>query len=361
MSASPGNALQHAIRRLAAGEALSTDEARAAFELVMSGEASEVQIAALLAALRVKGETASEVAGVVQALRGAMVRLPASRPEDLVDTCGTGGGAIQTFNVSTAAALLAAGAGVRVAKHGNRSFTSQCGSADVLEALGVRIDVPVAVMERALAEAGIVFMFAPLMHPAMRHVGPVRRELAIPTVMNIVGPLANPAMAGRQVVGVADERRVPLLAGALRELGTRHAMVVHGAGMDEVSPLSPTSVVEIREGRIEEWSIDPRRYGYTDLRAEDLAGGPPDANARVVRDVLAGQSTRAARAAVVLNAAAAIYVSGRMERYEGAVRAAEVALDAGLGLEALEKLRAAYSAQPPLSTGAARRRRRPGS
>src|SRR5207253_6269785 len=185
-------------------------------------------------------ETADEVAGAAHAMRGAMVRLPATVPADLVDTCGTGGGAIGTFNISTAAALLAAGVGVRIAKHGNRSFTSQCGSADVLEALGVPIDVSPSVMERALREAGIVFMFAPLMHPAMRHVGPVRRELGIPTVMNIVGPLANPASAGRQVVGVADEARVPLLAGALRELGTRHALVVHGNGMDEISPLAPT-------------------------------------------------------------------------------------------------------------------------
>src|SRR5687767_11257376 len=172
----------------------------------MAGEGSAVQVSALLIGLRVKGETAAEVAGVVNAMRAAMVRLPALEPENLVDTCGTGGGSVQTFNVSTAAALLAAGAGLRIAKHGNRSFTSQCGSADVLEALGVRIDVPVTTMELALRDAGIVFMFAPLMHPAMRHVGPVRRELAIPTVMNIVGPLANPAMAGRQIVGVAEDR-----------------------------------------------------------------------------------------------------------------------------------------------------------
>jgi anthranilate phosphoribosyltransferase len=226
------SALQHAIRRLAAGAELEREEARAAFELVMNGEASAVQVSALLMGLRAKGETASEVAGVVEAMRSAMVRLDVADPAQLVDTCGTGGGAVQTFNISTAAALLAAGAGVRVAKHGNRSFTSQCGSADVLEALGVKIEVPLETMTRALSDAGIVFMFAPLMHPAMRHVGPVRRELAIPTVMNIVGPLANPAMAARQVVGVADERRVPLLAGALKELGTIHALVVHGTGMD---------------------------------------------------------------------------------------------------------------------------------
>ena len=343
MSTSGGNALQAAIRALAAGETLTADEARAAFELVMSGEASPVQVSALLIGLRVKGETAAEVAGVVQALRSAMVHLPAANPEDLVDTCGTGGGTVQTFNISTAAALLAAGAGVRIAKHGNRSFTSQCGSADVLEALGVKIDVPVAVMERALTDAGIVFMFAPLMHPAMRHVGPVRRELAIPTVMNIVGPLANPAMAGRQVVGVADERRVPLLAGALAQLGAKHALVVHGTGMDEISPLAPTRVVEIRDGTTTEWTLDPREYGYDKLAASDLAGGPPEQNAGAVTQVLSGKGNRAARGAVVLNAAAAMYVAGKAPDIADGVIAAERALDAGAGMAALERLRAAYA------------------
>src|SRR4051812_26294547 len=199
----------------------------------MAGEATAVQIAALLIGLRVKGETPGEVAGVARAMRNVMVPLEAEDADALVDTCGTGGGSITTFNISTAAALLAAGAGVRIAKHGNRSFTSRSGSADVLEALGVQIDAPVPVMERALAEAGIVFMYAPMMHPAMRHVGPVRRELGVPTVMNVVGPLANPARAGRQVVGVAEARRVPLIAGALASLGTRHALVVHGEpGLD---------------------------------------------------------------------------------------------------------------------------------
>jgi anthranilate phosphoribosyltransferase len=341
----PGTPLQVAIRKLAAGETLSNDEARAAFELVMAGEGSPVQVSALLIGLRVKGETATEVAGVVQAMRAAMVRLSADRPEDLVDTCGTGGG-LQTFNISTAAALLAAGAGLRIAKHGNRSFTSQCGSADVLEALGVKIEVPVQTMEQALRDAGIVFMFAPLMHPAMRHVGPVRRELAIPTVMNIVGPLANPAMAGRQVVGVADERRVPLLAGALKELGTRHALVVHGTGMDEISPLAPTKVIEIRDGKVKEWTVDPTRFGYADLRAEDLAGGPPDANARVVLSVLGGDTNRAARGAVVLNAGAALYVGGRAKNLEQGVEMAEKALDDGAGLAALERLKTAYASAP---------------
>ena len=338
-----GTALQLAIRRLAAGESLEREEARAAFELVMTGEASPVQVSALLMGLRAKGETASEVAGVVEAMRGAMVRLDAPNPAQLVDTCGTGGGAVQTFNISTAAALLAAGAGLRVAKHGNRSFTSQCGSADVLEALGVTIEVPLETMTRALTDAGIVFMFAPLMHPAMRHVGPVRRELAIPTVMNIVGPLANPAMAARQVVGVADERRVPLLAGALKELGTIHALVVHGTGMDEISPLAKTQVVEIRDGRVREWSIDPEKFGYKRLDAKDLAGGPPRANADTVLAVLGGKGTQAARGAVVLNAAAALYVGACAESLELGVERAEDALSSGAGLKALDRLRAAYA------------------
>jgi anthranilate phosphoribosyltransferase len=343
VSASIGNPVQVAIKRLAAGESLSSAEARATFELVMAGEASAVQIAALLTALRVKGETASEVAGVVQAMRSAMVRIRAETPEELVDTCGTGGGTVQTFNVSTGAALVAAGAGLRIAKHGNRSFTSICGSADVLEALGVKIEVSVETMERALKDAGLVFMFAPLMHPAMRHVGPVRRELAIPTVMNIVGPLANPAMAGRQVVGVADDRRVPLIAEALREVGTLHALVVHGTGMDEISPLAPTHIVEIKGGKTREWTLDPRRFGYEGLSVSDLAGGPPAANALAIVNVLNGSAAPAARAAVALNAGAALYVGGRATTIEQGVEQAEAAISDGSGLKALERLRAAYA------------------
>src|SRR5437868_5318358 len=309
----------------------------------MSGEASTVQISALLIGLRVKGETPAEVAGVVQAMRDAMVRLPAERPEELVDTCGTGGGSVQTFNVSTAAALLAAGAGVRVAKHGNRSFTSLCGSADVLEALDVRIDVPVDVMARALRDAGIVFMFAPLMHPAMRHVGPVRRELSIPTVMNIVGPLANPARAGRQVVGVADLERAPVLAGALSALGSVHALVVHGEpGLDEVSPLGPSHVVEVRNGTTNRWTIHQEEHGFKKISRDDLAGSEPSENARIIEKILDGGGPRGARAAIVLNAAAAIYVSGRVKSYEDGVGAATKAIDSGRSKSVLENLRRAY-------------------
>ncbi len=343
MSDSP---ILRAIRRLAHGEALPAEDVTAAFDLVMDGEATPVQIAALLTALRIKGETPEEVAGVARALRRAMRRLDASDPDALVDTCGTGGGAVPTFNISTAAALLAAGAGVRIAKHGNRSFTSKCGSADVLEALGVPIEAPVETMARSLAEAGIVFMFAPLMHPAMRHVGPVRRELAIPTVMNIVGPLANPACAGRQVVGVAEASRVALIAGALAELGSVHALVVHGApGMDEVSPLGETRVVEVRGGTVREWSIDPTRFGLHATQ-EELAGGDPADNAAVILDVLGGGGTAGARAAVVLNAAAAIYVGGEGASFDASVERAAGALQAGEGMRALERLRRAYGGSP---------------
>src|SRR3954471_9157677 len=287
MSAPPANALHGAIQKLASREPLSAADAEAAFDIVMQGQATAVQVASLLSALRATGESPQVVAGVVRALRTAMVSLSADDPDSLVDTCGTGGGAVATFNISTAAAIVAAGAGVRIAKHGNRSFTTRCGSADVLEALGVPIEVPVPIMEAALREAGIVFMFAPLMHPAMRHVGPVRRELGIPTVMNIVGPLANPARAGRQVVGVADAKRVPLIAGALRTLGTVHALVVHGEpGMDEVSPLGPTHVVEIRDGVMREWTIDPARYGIATGIADEMRGGPPAENAAAVLAVM---------------------------------------------------------------------------
>jgi anthranilate phosphoribosyltransferase len=196
-------------------------------------------------------------------------------------------------------------------------------------------------MERALAEAGIVFMFAPLMHPAMRHVGPVRRELAIPTVMNIVGPLANPARAGRQVLGVADERRLPLLAGALRELGTTHTLVVHGTGLDEVSPLGPTRVLEVRGTDLGEWQLDPGRYGVPAASPEELAGGTPRDNAAIITAVLRGEGNPGATNAVVLNAAAAIYVSGRVESFDDAVEAARQSLSSGAGLGALERLRAA--------------------
>jgi anthranilate phosphoribosyltransferase len=347
----PLNALQGAIHKLAFREPLSAEDAEAAFDVVMRGEATAVQVAALLSALRASGESSDVVAGVVRALRSTMVALSAADPEGLVDTCGTGGGAIPTFNISTVAAFVAAGAGVRIAKHGNRSFTTKCGSADVLEALGVPIELPVAVMEASLRDAGIVFMFAPLMHPAMRHVGPVRRELGIPTVMNIVGPLANPARAGRQVVGVADLERAPILAGALSALGTTHAMVVYGEpGLDEVSPLGPTHVVEVRNGSTNRWMIHPADHGFKNVSREELAGSEPADNARIITAILDGKGKAGARAATILNAAAAIYVSGVVKSYEDGVGAAKKSIDSGSAKSVLDRLRrATANAAKPIS------------
>ena len=344
MSANPPrNALLNTVKRLTSGAAPDPEELTEAFQVVLAGDATPAQIAALLIGLRVRGETPLELAAVVRSLRRAMVVLPADRPEDLVDTCGTGGGTINTFNISTAAALLAAGSGLRVAKHGNRSFTTQCGSADVLEALGVSIDAPVAVMAAALREAGIVFMFAPLMHPAMRHVAPVRAELGVQTVMNMVGPLANPAQAGRQVVGVSDERRLALIAGALGALETVHTLVVHGAGMDEISPFAASQVVEIRDGTTRQWTIEPTRYGFGAGSVNDLAGGPPAANAAAVLRVLRGDGNEASTAAVVLNAAAAFYVGGAVPSFDDGVEAARAAVGSGAGLVALDRLRVAFA------------------
>ena len=344
MSAPPTNALQGAIQKLAYHEPLTADDAQAAFDVVMQGNATAVQVASLLSAMRATGESPDVVAGVVRALRTAMVSLSADDPDDLVDTCGTGGGAVSTFNISTAAAIVAAGAGVRIAKHGNRSFTSRCGSADVLEALGVPIEVPLAVMEAALRDAGIVFMFAPLMHPAMRHVGPVRRELAIPTVMNIVGPLANPARAGRQVVGVADLERAPVLADALAALGTKHALVVHGEpGLDEVSPLGPTHVIEVVDGSTKQWTIRPEEHGFKNIAREDLAGSEPPENARIIGEILMGGGPAGARAAIILNAGAAVYVSGRVKSYAEGVDAATKSIDSGQAQSVLDRLKSAYA------------------
>ncbi|MEJ2678235.1 MAG: anthranilate phosphoribosyltransferase [Gemmatimonadota bacterium] len=327
-----GPSLSSLIARVALRQDLSVDEAQAAFDAVMQGRASVIQIAALLVGLRTKGEAPDEVAGGIRAMRAAMVPVAvADDPRPVVDTCGTGGGTVTTFNISTAAALLAAGAGVRIAKHGNRSFTSRCGSADVLEALDVPIEMPPEGMAQVLAEAGIVFMFAPLLHPAMRHVIPVRRELGMATVMNLLGPLTNPARVRRQVVGVADPDLLDLVAGALHALGHEHALIVHGQpGMDELSPLGPSAIVEVKEGRVSAYTLDPgKTFGWKGFDARGLAGGDVQHNAALVQGVLSGKVGGVARAAVTLNAGAAIYVAGLEPQLEAGVARAEAALDQG--------------------------------
>lgn len=335
--------LRGVLEVVASGRALSADAAEAAFDHFMSGRVSEAQMAGLLIGLRAKGIAPSEVAGGVRALRKAMLPVASEDPNRLVDTAGTGGGAVTTFNISTVAALVTAGAGVPVAKHGNRSFTSKCGSADVLEALGVGIDLTPARMGEVLAEAGIVFMFAPLLHPAMRHVGPVRRALGVTTIMNILGPLTNPAGARRQVVGVADPDLLGLIPDALRELGHLRALVVHGEpGMDEVSPVGRTRVAELVDGEVREYEVTPEDMGLEPADLAGLAGNDPARNAQIVEAVLAGEGGPA-RTAVVVNAAAALLVGGAAEDWAGAARLAEDTIDAGKAAEALARLRTATS------------------
>jgi anthranilate phosphoribosyltransferase len=336
------NPLQQAIRRLADGESLSSTEAGAAFDVVMAGDATPVQVAALLTALRVKGETPQEVAGATLALRRAMRAVTLDGIEHVVDTCGTGGGRVGTLNVSTGAAFIVAGAGVPVAKHGNRSFTSRSGSADVLEALGVRVELAPHEVSRVLADAGIAFLFAPGFHPAMRHAAPVRRELAVTTIMNLLGPLANPAGVVRQVLGVAEHRRAPLLAEALRLLGTRHALVVHAeVGMDEVSPTGGTRVWEVTDAGVREWRLDPCELGISGAGLEALAGGEPADNAARLEAILAGAEGGVARDALLLNAAAALYVSGRGWTLAEAMAEARRSLESGEARRSLDRLRRA--------------------
>lgn len=325
--------------KLMEGTSLTAEEAEAAFTFIVEGGASTAEIAAFLAALRVRGETPAEVAGGVRALRRAMV--PVDLPgERLVDTCGTGGGSLTTFNISTAAALVAAAGGVRVAKHGNRSFTSRCGSADLLEALGVRIDLPPEALPGLLEETGFAFMFAPRFHPAIRHAAPARQALGVTTIMNLLGPLASPARVRRQVVGVSEPGRLRLVADSLRELEHERALVVYGEpGLDELSPVGTTRAVLLEAGEIRELEVRPADFGWEGLAADGLAGGSPEENAARVEAVLRGAEGGAARAAVVLNAAAAFWVAGVAASLQGGVERAEEAIDEGAARTTLERLR----------------------
>ena len=328
------------IRRVLTGETLGAAAAEAAFDRFMSGEATRAEMAAFLTALRMRGETAAEVAGGVRALRKAMIPL-ALDDDRIIDTCGTGGGTLTTFNISTAASIVAVAGGVRIAKHGNRSFTSKCGSADVLEMLGVPIQLSPDDERRMFEETGFVFMFAPAHHPAMRHVGPVRAALGVTTIMNLLGPLANPAGVRRQVVGVAHPRLRRLVADALLELGHERALVVHGEpGMDELSPLGATRVFQVEAGTLSEFEVLPSDFGWPAYDPADLAGGEPAENAARVRRVVSGAEGGAARAAVTLNAAAAFWAAGLADTVAEGVAAAERAIDAGAAHAHLERLQA---------------------
>jgi anthranilate phosphoribosyltransferase len=334
--------LRSALQQIARGLRLSRADAAAAFGVIMAGQATPAQAAGLLMGMRARGETGDEVIGAAQALRAAMVRLEVANPERLVDTCGTGGGRVGTINISTAAAFIVAGAGVPVAKHGNRSYTSKSGSADVLEALGVNISLEPDRAAHALNASGIMFLFAPVYHPAMRHLAAVRKELGVPTIMNLLGPLVNPAGVTRQVIGVADESRGPLVAEALAGLGARHALVLHAkVGMDEISPSGCTLVWEVAQGSVQQWELDPARFGLECEDLEGLAGGEPRQNAVLIEQLLKGRGTQPIRCAALLNAAAALYVSGNGWRFEQAVELSKNALESGAAARVLGRLRAA--------------------
>jgi anthranilate phosphoribosyltransferase len=326
--------LTRAIDRVAGGEDLSADEAALVLREVMEGGASEAETAGFLMALRTKGETVQEIAGLAATMRELAVAVDAGG--DLVDTAGTGGGR-PTFNVSTTAAFVAAGAGCRVAKHGNRSATSQCGSADVLEALGARIDLEPGDVARCIEAVGFGFMFAPRHHSAMRYVVPVRKALGVRTIFNFLGPLTNPAGARRQVIGVSDPAKIETMAGALGQLGTDRALVVSSAdGLDEFSVSGATRVVELRDGRLSTYEVTPQDVGLEPASDGAVGAGTPDENARVLRGVLeGGHGTE--RALAVLNAAAAIYVAGRAETLREGVERAEEAIDSGAATATLDR------------------------
>jgi anthranilate phosphoribosyltransferase len=328
--------LAHAIARAVARGDLTADEMAAVVGRIMDGEATQAQIGALLVALRMKGETVDEVVGAARAMRARALPL-AVPPGVLVDTCGTGGDGRGTLNISTLAALVVAAAGVRVAKHGNRALSSRAGSADLLEALGVDVAAPPPIVERCLCDVGIGFLFAPAFHGATRHASAPRREIGVRTLFNLLGPLTNPAGARHQLVGVYDGALVGLVAEALLRLGSARALVVHGAGgLDELAPDGPTEVAELRDGAVRRYQLTPADFGLVPVDAAGLAGGDARGNAEAARAILGGVPG-AARNAVVMSAAAALYVADACDLRDGA-RRAERLLDDGSAARVLERL-----------------------
>jgi anthranilate phosphoribosyltransferase len=331
--------LREAIARVSARKDLGADEMAAAFGRIMDGEATPGQIGALLVGLKMKGETVDEIVGAARAMR---VRAePLGAPDGVVDTCGTGGDGAQTMNVSTVAALVVAACGVPVAKHGNRAVSSRAGSADLLEALGVAVDAPAPVVERCLREVGIGFLFAPAFHRATRYAAPVRREIGVRTLFNLLGPLTNPAGARRQVMGVYDGALVEPIARALGELGSERAMVVHGdGGLDEFAPAGATRVAELHAGRVRAYALRPGDFGLEEHDPAGLAGGDPAHNAAAARAILDGDGAapRAAVAAVTMTAAAALLVAGVAPDLRDGTRRAREALASGAAARVLGRL-----------------------
>ena len=326
------------LEKLSRHEDLTSDEAARAMAAIMEGDAQPAHIAGLLMALALKGERPGEMVGFARTMRAKAVALPRA-VNGVFDTCGTGGDGAQTFNVSTAAAIVLAGAGVRVAKHGNRAVSSRCGSADVLEALGVHLEAPPDTVMRALNQANLAFFFAPAWHPSMRHAAPTRRELGVRTAFNLLGPLTNPAGAKRQLIGVSRPEHTELMARALGDLGAERAWVVHGAGgLDELSTLGHTKVSELNAGTVNTFYVHPADAGLPIATARDLAGGSASENAAMIESVLAGESGHR-RNVVLLNAGAALLIAGRAASLADGFALAADSLDSGRARAALARLR----------------------
>ncbi|GIV15699.1 MAG: anthranilate phosphoribosyltransferase [Armatimonadota bacterium] len=330
--------VQQAIAKLVDRQNLTRAEAAALMESTMSGQATPAQTAGWLIALRMKGETAEEIAGCAETMRRHAVAVHPQRKAELIDTCGTGADRIKTFNVSTAVAFIAAAAGIPVAKHGNRAVTSKCGSADVLEALGCRLDLSPEKVTQAIDDIGIGFLFARAHHPAMKYAAPIRQELGVRTVFNVLGPLTNPAGATRQLLGVFAPGLTRLIADVLRELGTERAMVVHGEpGLDEISTLGETIVVHVQDGQIYEERITPEQFGFRRALPEEVtAPDSPQACAEMMRRLLAGEKG-SARDLLLLNAGAALVVGGKAQTIAEGIRLAEEMIDSGKALQVLER------------------------
>ena len=328
--------IKEAIDTLVSGNSLTMEQAAGVMNEIMNGEATPAQFGSFVTALRLKGETVHEIAGMARAMRERAIPVATSGP--MVDTCGTGGDASETFNISTTAAFVVAGAELKVAKHGNRGMSSGCGSADVLDALGVKIDLGAKEVERCLEEVGIGFMFAPVFHPAMMYASPHRREIGIRTVFNILGPLTNPAGAESQLLGVADGELTMKMAEVLSLLGCHHALVVHGEdGLDEITLGGQTTVCELKEDEITRYLIDPEEFGFRRVNMASLRGGPPQESAAIIRRVLSGE-TGPHRDIVLLNAAAALVAGDRAENLEQGIKITAQSIDSGNASEKLENL-----------------------
>ena len=335
MNAQAISDLKPLLAEVAAGKALSEGQAEAAFEIIMSGNATPSQIGAFLMALRVRGESVDEIAGAARIMR--LKALTIDAPPGTIDTVGTGGDASGTFNISTATGLVVAGCGVPVAKHGNRAFSSRSGAADVLSALGVNIDADMAIVRRCLWEIGFCFLMAPRHHSAMRHVGPTRVELGTRTIFNLLGPMSNPAGTRRQLVGVFAPEWVVPMAEVLGRLGAERAWVVHGSGIDELTTVGVTNVAELKDGKVRSFEVTPEEVGLSRVPLDALKGGEPAHNAALMRDLLGG-AHGALRGVVLLNSAAALVVAGRADDLPAAMAIAARAIDSGAARQVLERL-----------------------